>query len=62
MPILSCPACGVPTSRLVKARSKFANVNYYRCSACGHVWTIAKDNPEAVTHVTPLPKQRPKKP
>jgi rubredoxin len=60
MPILSCPACGVPTPRLVKAPSHLANVNYYRCSACGHVWTVAKNNPDVLTHVTPLPQQ-PKK-
>jgi len=30
-------------------------VNYYRCLACGHVWTVDKNNPSNVQHVTPLP-------
>jgi hypothetical protein len=61
MPILSCPACGAPTPRLLKAPNKYAFVKYYECPNCAHVWTIAKDNPEVVTHITPLPKESSKK-
>jgi hypothetical protein len=34
--------------------SEFAQVNYYRCDRCGHVWTTSKDDPAKITHVTPL--------
>lgn len=29
-----------------------ARVDYYRCEACRHVWTTAKDNTDVLTHVT----------
>ncbi len=31
-----------------------AVVNYYRCQACGHVWTTDKKTNEIVSHITPL--------
>ena len=51
----ACPVCLEPTPRLLEASSQYANVNYYRCPKCAHVWTVAKDDPTQVTHVTPLP-------
>jgi hypothetical protein len=36
--------------------SKDAEVNYYRCGDCGHVWNVPKDNPDdPPRHVTRLP-------
>lgn len=55
MPIQQCPSCGTDTPRLLDYPSKQAAVNYYRCPQCGHVWTISKDDPARVEHVTPLP-------
>ena len=51
----ACPVCLVPTPRLLEASSEIAHVNYYRCPKCAHVWTVAKDDPTRLTHITPLP-------
>jgi hypothetical protein len=33
-------------------------VDDYRCSDCGHVWNVPKDNPDdPPRHVTPLPDE-----
>jgi hypothetical protein len=42
------------------ATSAGAFVNYYRCSACLHVWALDKQDPSKVTHVTPLPPKPPR--
>lgn len=47
MPICPCPQCHMPVPRWLEATSKDATVNYYRCNACGHVWTVPKDDPNA---------------
>jgi uncharacterized Zn finger protein len=49
MPVKLCPHCGAPTARLLTGVSTEAIVNYYRCLACGHVWTVPKDDPDAPT-------------
>jgi hypothetical protein len=54
MPTLPCPACKALTPRLLDAPSQYAAVNYYRCPACGHVWTVAKDDSNRIEHITPL--------
>ncbi len=46
MPIQPCPKCQRPTARLLTGVSHQADVNYYRCEPCGHVWTLPK-GPEA---------------
>jgi hypothetical protein len=58
MPRLACPACTTLTPRRLDVWSRLASVNYYRCPACGHVWTVAKDDPTRIEHVTPLPDHR----
>ena len=60
MPIQPCPACGAKTPRHMDEASRDAFVYYYRCDNCGHVWTINKQDPSRVTHVTPLPDAKPK--
>ena len=59
MPVMSCPNCQYFCPRELDA-SDYAMVNYYRCGACGHVWTTDKKTNETLTHVTPLtrPDQR----
>ena len=58
MPLRRCPKCNEP-GRLLTDASKDAVVYYYRCDACGRVWTHLKHDPGApavpVT-VTPQPK------
>jgi len=54
VPTLSCPNCGTMTPRRLAHSSDGANVNYYKCASCGHVWTVDKRNPDVVRHVTPL--------
>jgi hypothetical protein len=41
MPRRFCPQCERP-GRLLEAASQNAWVDYYRCDACGHVWTYDK--------------------
>jgi uncharacterized Zn finger protein len=41
MPHRICPQCERP-GRLLEAASHAAWVDYYRCDACGHVWTQDK--------------------
>jgi len=40
--------------------SEQAAVNYYRCPQCFHVFTVDKQDPTKITHVTPLPEQQEK--
>ena len=54
MPTRPCPNCHAPSPRYLPATSEHADVNYYRCDPCGHVWTMPKDKPESPPrHVTP---------
>jgi len=46
MPVRPCPECQTPTPRLLEAVSKVAEVWYYRCGACGHIWNVPKANPD----------------
>jgi uncharacterized Zn finger protein len=62
MPSLRCPSCDKLAPRQLEESSRSDAVNYYRCSNCGHVWTIDKFNPAKVTHVTPLTKKPPSAP
>ena len=50
MPIRPCPKCPQATPKHLEASSKDAEVNYYRCSECGHVWHVPKDSPTATPH------------
>ena len=54
MPIRPCPNCADMTARVLSGTSADAYVWYYRCQACGHVWTIDKHDESRVAHVTPL--------
>jgi len=49
----SCPTCGTEHSERLAVTSSIAEVDYYRCPACCHVWTVDKVTHELVTHVTP---------
>jgi hypothetical protein len=50
---LSIEACA-----MASGVSKDAQVDYYRCGECGHVWNVPKDNPDDPPHhVTPLPEE-----
>jgi hypothetical protein len=53
MPTTTCPKC----ASLVKPRkltvlSELSQVDYYRCDACAHVWTVTKDGAKLLAHVT----------
>lgn len=52
-----CPNCHARVQRWLEAPSANAAVDYYRCEACGHVWTVSKDGNDTVTHITPLPEE-----
>jgi uncharacterized Zn finger protein len=56
MPHSQCPACGAKYVQWLAETSKDAYVDYYRCSDCGHVWSVPKGQADAEPrHVTPLP-------
>ena len=42
-----CPNCQRVASCLLDSASHDARVDYYRCSSCGHVWNVPKDDPQA---------------
>ena len=44
------------TPRSLEA-SDFAEVNYYRCGTCAHVWTTDKRTNQILSHVTPLSRK-----
>ena len=56
MAIQPCPACDKATPRLLDDSRRLAEVNYFRCEACGHVWTTNRYDGRVVHHVTPLTK------
>jgi len=52
----ACHDCG-GASRLLKACSQDAIVNYFRCDTCGNVWTCGKGGSSGVvTRVTYVPE------
>lgn len=58
MPAQACPNCAHQAPRWLQPISKFAAVDYFRCDACGHVWSVAKEGAREVRHVTPLDPPR----
>jgi transposase-like protein len=40
MPQMPCPVCGTTTPCLLEGISADAEVKYYRCPSCAHVWTV----------------------
>jgi len=59
MPLRPCPNCDAAAPRFLEESSKEATVWYYRCAACGHVWSIQKQDGQTLTHVTPMPAELP---
>jgi DNA-directed RNA polymerase subunit M/transcription elongation factor TFIIS len=58
MPHSRCPACQSKHVQWLPEVSKDAEVDYYRCGDCGHVWNVPKDRPDDPPHhVTPLPEK-----
>lgn len=56
MPEIFCPQCGA-TGRYLRDASRHAQVNYYRCDECWHVWALDRQHPEyPPKHVTPVAK------
>ena len=53
MPTLPCPSCYRP-AELVNGVNTDRFDDFYRCEACGHVWTTSKDGTITLRHVTPL--------
>jgi transposase-like protein len=55
-----CPACRSKHVQWLPGPSEDAEVDYYRCADCGHVWNVPKDRPDDPPHhVTPLPPKKP---
>jgi hypothetical protein len=53
-----CPACDSTDAAFLEHISKAAEVEYFRCRYCGHVWNTPKHDPEGKPrHVTPLPEE-----
>jgi len=40
--IQPCAECRSLAIRWLDSRSQHAELNYYRCERCGHVWTLPK--------------------
>ena len=55
--VANCPACDGASGRLLTFLSELFCADYYRCSKCGHVWTVSRERPDLIHHVTPLPKK-----
>ena len=51
MPTTSCPKCHASEPRLLPVLSERSWHDYYRCNACGHIWTVTKDGTTIVSHV-----------
>jgi len=49
-----CPACD-NVGNLLKSVSQDADVDYYRCQACAHVWSVPKGKCEPTNDVTVKP-------
>lgn len=55
MPERPCPNCPAKALRFLPGASDSTSyVNYYRCDACGHVFTVSKADPDgpprAISH------------
>jgi hypothetical protein len=50
-----CPACQSGNVIWLEGTSRISRVDYYRCSNCGHVWVIAKGEPNAAPHDVTVP-------
>ena len=55
--VANCPACDGALGRRLPSPSELSCADYFRCSKCGHVWTVNKERPQLIDHVTPLPKK-----
>ena len=42
-----CPRCAHGEARRLEACSELAQVDYYICVHCDHVWTLRKNDPDA---------------
>ena len=51
MPSRDCPNCAKPGTFLPRV-SKTADVEYYSCDHCGHVWRFDKSGPDGPRDVT----------
>ena len=49
MSVRPCPHCRNSAPRLLDHSSADAFVWYFRCEACGHVFTVGRDKPDAPT-------------
>jgi len=57
MPIRPCPHCQARTPRILESASQHAHVWYYRCSECGNVWNVPKDNPDGPPRPVTPPRE-----
>ena len=54
MPPKPCPKCGAPSPRTIDSVPSHVVV-YYRSGACGHVWSVKKDDPDGPIRDVTLP-------
>jgi hypothetical protein len=47
-----CPSCARSESTAIRNLSTDADLKYYRCDRCGHLWVVFRDG--EIHHVTPL--------
>ena len=52
-PPVVCPVCASQDVRWLKDTSKDADVDYYRCNECGHVWWVQKGDETQTAHEVP---------
>lgn len=62
MPSRPCPACAATALRYLPKVSVEASVHYYRCDACGHIFTVAKGAPDAAPAQLSHDAERPRGP
>src|SRR4051794_13802600 len=52
VPDLPCPKCATSTSKTLDWINRYAEVKYYRCANCGHVWVTPKDHGAVAQPIT----------
>jgi hypothetical protein len=58
MPNQPCPACSTSAPRMLHDTSNVWDVDYYRCPACAHLWTMSTQSGTILHHVTSLEGSR----
>jgi len=58
MPEQPCPICTTQTPRLLHDTTNVWEVDYYRCAACEHFWTMSTKSGAILHHITSMGRSR----